>query len=140
MELFDPLQDIQQYSPTLKITQVLAFCERKGLNITRPMVQNYIRDGVMPPPKGRVYTNKHLAALALISRLKTVYDIPTIKAVLAPYMDAEGLPLDKYAEIMQNVHAAQKQWDAKVAPVFDKGMGTCAAMLHTAYLREGLLN
>ncbi|MCL2287036.1 MAG: DUF1836 domain-containing protein [Firmicutes bacterium] len=113
----DPLHDIRHYSPTMTIAQVLKFCERKNMGITRGMVQNYIRDGLLPPPVNkRVYTHKHLAALAMIDRLKTVFDIPTIKKALLPYLDEEGLPTEVYAAIMQKLAGMEAQWQASIAP------------------------
>ncbi|MCL2356213.1 MAG: DUF1836 domain-containing protein [Defluviitaleaceae bacterium] len=102
----NPLSDIRHYSPTMTISQLMKFCEKKELKITRAMVQNYIRDGVMPPPANkRFYTHKHLAALVVIDRLKTVFEIPQIKAELEPFLDDEGLPLEIYFELMQNARS-----------------------------------
>lgn len=113
----DPLHDIRHYSPTMTIAQVLKFCERKNMGITRGMVQNYIRDGLLPPPVNkRVYTHKHLAALAMIDRLKTVFDMPTIKEALLPYLDDEGLPTEVYATVMEKLATMEAQWQASVAP------------------------
>ncbi|MCL1877272.1 MAG: DUF1836 domain-containing protein [Defluviitaleaceae bacterium] len=99
----DPLADIRHYSPTMTISQVLKFCEKKGVQITRAMIQNYIRAGVLPPPVNkRLYTHKHLAALVTIDRLKTVFEVSQIRAELEPFLDAEGLPLEIYFELMQN--------------------------------------
>jgi len=113
----DPLQDIRHYSPTMAITQVLKFCERKNIGITRGMIQNYIRDGLLPPPvKKRIYTHKHLAALAMIDRLKAVFDMPTIKEALSPYMDEEGLPIDIYDTIMDKLIDIAAKWQASIAP------------------------
>jgi len=79
------------------------------------MIQNYIRDGLLPPPVGRLYTHKHLAAIVMIVRLKTVYDIPKVKAAMAPFMDDEGLPLDIYKWLVQKQKATLDQWMASVA-------------------------
>jgi len=96
----DPLNDIKQYSPTFKIKQVVEFFERKDVGITRAMIQNYIRAELLPPPvNGRLYTHKHLAALVMIDKLKTVFEIGTIKEALMPFMDDEGLPLEIYTEL-----------------------------------------
>ncbi|MCL2457122.1 MAG: DUF1836 domain-containing protein [Defluviitaleaceae bacterium] len=100
----DPLNDIRHYSPTMTISQVIKFCEKKQMSITRAMIQNYIRAGLLPPPKEkRFYTHKHLAVLAMTDCLKTVFDIPTIQKALAPHMDDEGLSLEIYAELMQEI-------------------------------------
>jgi DNA-binding transcriptional MerR regulator len=98
----------------MTISQVLKFCEKKELSITRAMIQNYIRAGLIPPPiEKRLYTHKHLAALALIDRLKTVFDIPTIQGALAPYIDDEGLSPETYAALMQKTEALTREWLAQ---------------------------
>ena len=108
--MIDPLSDIQQYSEALTISQVLKFCEKKDIGITRGMIQNYIRDGLLPSPVNkRFYTHKYLAALVLIDRLKTVFDIPSIKKALTPFMDEEGLPLDVYKKMMSGANALLRQ-------------------------------
>jgi len=115
--MIDPLADIHHYSPTLTISQVIKFCEKKALPVSRPMIQNYIRDGLLPPPVNkRIYTHKHLAALVIICRLKTVYDMPAIKTALAPYMGEEGLPLETYKWLMNKQKDALDLWLANVAP------------------------
>jgi len=134
----DPLHDIKNYSPTLTIKQLLTFCERKELDVTRAMVQNYIRDGLMPPPNGRLYSQKHLAALVVIARLKTVFDIPTIKKVIAPFLDEEGLPLELYEQIIQVINEANGQWEKAVAPVFAqvKDAGILSEMMYVSFLKK----
>jgi len=113
----DPLNDIRHYSPTLTISQVLKFCEKKALGITRGMIQNYIRDGLLPPPVNkRQYTHHHLAALVLIDRLKTVFDIPTIQSVLVPFMDDHGIPIDTYADLMRKIEILLQQWQSNISP------------------------
>jgi DNA-binding transcriptional MerR regulator len=130
MEHVDPLHDIHHYSPTFTITQILKFSERKDLRITRPMVQNYIRDGLLPPPKGRLYTHKHLAALVLIQRLKVAFDMPAIKTALVPFYDAEGLPLETYNRLMKTLAAANEQWKKCLAPLFaQEGEGEKSAAM-----------
>ena len=112
----DPLHDIHHFSPNLTITSVLKFCEKKGLPISRPMIQNYIRDGLLPPPNGRIYTHKHLAALVIIHRLKAVFDMPTIKKALEPHMDEEGLPLETYKWLIHKQKDMLDTWLASIAP------------------------
>jgi len=115
--MMDPLSDIHHYSPSLTITQVIKFCEKKAVPLSRPMIQNYIRDGLLPPPVNkRIYTHKHLAALVIICRLKTVYDIPAIKKALLPHMDEEGLPLEIYKQLMKKQDETRNLWLTKVAP------------------------
>jgi len=107
----DPLNDIRQYSPAMTISQVLKFCEKKDIGITRGMIQNYIRDGLLPPPVNkRLYTHKHIAALVLIDKLKAVFDIPSIQKVLVPLMDDEGLPIDAYNDLINQTTELLRKW------------------------------
>ena len=112
----DHLSDIHHYSPNLTIANVIKFCEKKGLPISRPMIQNYIRDGLLPPPINRNYTHKHLSALVIISHLKAVCDLPIIKEALAPHMDEEGLPLETYRWFISKQKELMDLWLAQVAP------------------------
>lgn len=96
------LFDIHQYSQHFTISQVIKFFERKGLTITKSMIQNYVRDGLLPPPVNkRQYTHKHLAVLALACELKTVYEMSDVKRALLPLMDNEGIPLEVYQKYIQ---------------------------------------
>jgi len=140
--MIDPLQDLKQYSPTFTISQVLAFFERKEMEITRGMIQNYIRDGLLPPPVNkRKYTQKHLTALAMIDRLKTVFDIPTIKEALTPYMDEEGLPLESYQEIMEKLSGMISKWRANMAPALtvEEDGGTLMSMVFASELKKAVM-
>ena len=111
----NPLSDIRHYSPKLTISQLIKFFEKKEMNLTRGMVQNYIRDGLLPPPVDkRFYTHKHIAALVVICKLKTVFDIPTIQKTLVPLMDDEGLPLEVYSQMFDKIpNLLAKILDAK---------------------------
>ena len=102
--MINPLSDIRHYSPRLTISRLIKFFEKKEISLTRGMVQNYIRDGLLPPPVGkRFYTHKHIAALVIICKLKTVFDIPTIQKTLVPLMDDEGLPLETYSMFFDRI-------------------------------------
>jgi len=123
----------------MTIAQVLKFCEKKSLGITRGMIQNYIRDGLLPPPVNkRKYTHNHLAALVLIDRLKTVFDIPTIQSVLVPLMDEHGIPVDDYFKLVGKLEMLAQKWEENIAPVLvqeDDG-GTFVRMVFAAELKR----
>jgi len=138
----DPLQDLKQYSPTFTISQVLAFFARKNMDITRGMIQNYIRDNLIPPPVNkRKYTQKHLAALAMVIRLKTVFDMPTIREALSPYMDEEGLPLESYQEIMEKLSGMISKWQKSMAPALtvEEDGGTLMTMVFASELKSAVV-
>ena len=131
----DILQDISQYNQQISISQVVTFFNRKGLTLTKSMIQNYVRDGLLPPPVNkRYYTPKHMAALALIARLKTVYDLPSIKAALTPLMDNEGIPLELYRQYIQKTQKLSAAWQETI---FTKNLPEqLLLMAHTADLKE----
>ena len=133
--MHNPLSDIRQFSPTMTMTQLQKFFEKKGLVVTRAMIQNYVRDGLLPPPVGkRFYTHKHIAALVLVDRLKTVFDMPSIRAVLVPYMDNEGVPLEIYEDLMGKVEAVTGGWLAAQAGLLERD-GALLLMACTAELK-----
>ena len=100
----DILRDISQYTKQFTISQVVTFFDRKGLLITKSMIQNYVRDGLLPPPSNkRYYTHKHLATLALITKLKTVFEMSDIKAAMSPYIDNEGVPLEIFRNLPETL-------------------------------------
>jgi len=114
----DILLNIDQYPPRLAISNVVKFFEQRGVTVTKSMIQNYVRDKLLPPPvDNRYYTHKHLATLALIDMLKTVYDMTAIKAVLLPLIDGDGVPLDVYFRCVQRTEAMAERWQESVAPL-----------------------
>ena len=134
--MHDPLHDIHHYGKTLTIAQVLKFFQKKECNITRAMIQNYIRDGLLPPPVNkRFYTHKHLAALVVIDYLKNVFEISDIKTALGPHMDEEGLPLESYAELIRALENITAYWKAQIGALFTEN-GALALMAHTADLQK----
>ena len=139
----DPLQDIKHYSPTMTISQVLKFCQRKNLNITKGMIQNYIRDGLLPSPSNkRQYTHKHLAALVLIYRLKTVFDMPTIREAMLPFMDQEGVSIEDYQSIVLQIGDLFVQCSGVLAPALkaQQDGGTLLSMMFATQLKSAIVD
>ena len=98
------MQDLVDYSPKLTIAGLLKFLEKKRINITRPMIQNYIKIGLLRQPvEKRFYTHKHITTIALIERLKPVCDMQTLKMVLEEYMDDEGIPTQTYFMLLERL-------------------------------------
>ena len=137
--MYDPLADIRQYGRTMTISQVVRFFEKKELPITRAMVQNYIRGGLLPPPAGkRHYTHKHLAALVLINYLKSVFDMEDIKNALTPLMDGEGLPLETYESLLTRLDELSGVWKRTMSAFFfdAEALSRVLLMTHTADLKQ----
>lgn len=113
------LSDIHQYNQTLTISQVVKFFEKKGIHVTKSMIQNYVRDGLLPPPiNKRHYTPKHLTTLALIHYLKNIYEITAIKNALAPFMEEEGISPEIYTQVTQRLEKLSAHWTEQIATQF----------------------
>ncbi len=54
--------------------------------ITKTMVGNYTRDGVLMPSKNKKYNKNHIIMLILIYHLKQILSIEDIKALFSPIM------------------------------------------------------
>jgi len=134
--MIDPLSDINQYGKNLTIAQAVKFFEKKGLKISRAMIQNYIRDGLLPPPAGkRIYTRGHLAALVVIDRLKTVFEMNEIKAAILPHLDGEGMPLDFYYGLLDSLSKIEIE-SSVIDEAFRGENGLLVLMLRAAELKQ----
>ncbi len=80
---FDAMPDIDLY-----MDQVLAFLSRKQLSgragdsLTSAMINNYIKDGLVPRANGKKYAREHLIYLSLVARLKQVLSVKDMTTLL----------------------------------------------------------
>lgn len=75
----------------------------KGL-LTPSMINNYVKSGVLPPPKNKKYNRTHLAILMIICAMKPVMEISAISDVIGrttSSMDIERV-LDEFARMYEN--------------------------------------
>ena len=82
----------------LYMDQVLYYCneslaffqgEMEGGALTSSMVNNYVKNGVLPHPEKKKYGKEHLATLLMLCLLKQVLPLPDIATLL------QGKPLDR---------------------------------------------
>jgi hypothetical protein len=93
----------------LYMDQVIALVEKylgslspdKKELITPSMINNYVKSGVLPPPKNKKYNRLHLALLMIICSAKSVLEISVISDIVMESGDIESL-LDSYAKIYEN--------------------------------------
>lgn len=73
---------------SLYMDQVISYMPRQFINIgadselTPAMVNNYIKDGLLPRADGKKYTRVHLTYLTMICALKQVLSVKEIKFLL----------------------------------------------------------
>lgn len=68
----------------LYLRDSLRFFERdeEDVLLTNSMINNYVKNGVLPHPEKKKYSRQHLAALITICMLKQVLTIPDISTLL----------------------------------------------------------
>jgi len=101
---WDTLPDIDLY-----MDQVLSYMSRQLLsarpesNITASMVNNYIRNGIMPRSNGKKYSREHIAKLTAICIMKQVLSVGDI-SVLFSQLPSNNIHnvYDKYREILDS--------------------------------------
>lgn len=89
---WEDLPDLELY-----MDQVLSLVERylhydEDRGLTASMVNNYVKQKVLPPPVNKRYGRGHIAALLMLCVLKSVMPISAIQKLFQSCGGADGLP------------------------------------------------
>ena len=103
-EDYDPLSWERLPELELYMDQVITFMNRQLEPIvtdtekvlTPSMINNYVKDGVLPSPVKKRYSKEHLAMLMGICSLKSVLSLPQINTLLSE-MTKDGKISEQYA-------------------------------------------
>ena len=79
----------QVISVSEKYLSLLAVGE-KSL-ITPSMINNYVKNGVIPPPVRKRYSREHLAAIIIVCALKSTVEIQDIALIIRNSCDMRGM-------------------------------------------------
>ncbi len=107
-ELLDWAKSIREYEPvewerlpeldlymdqviTLMDKQLAPFSSNGERLLTSSMINNYVKDGVLPRPESKKYSRDHLAMLLMICMLKSVLSLPEINAILQGMTSEHGI-------------------------------------------------
>lgn len=89
----------------LYMDQVVSFIEESLINlfplkntnkdkfITKTMINNYVKHGILTPPVNKKYNKTHLARLIVICILKQVYSINDINSLIDLALETSGIEL-----------------------------------------------
>jgi DNA-binding transcriptional MerR regulator len=99
--------------------------------LTKTMINNYTKAGILMPPKNKKYSQRHMILLILIYYLKQILSINDIKAIMAPILNnintAEDdiIPLEEiYSTILEIKHREFESFcdgfDDKLKEIGDK--------------------
>jgi len=101
---WDSLPDLELY-----MDQVLTFMNRQlepfspddERLLTTSMINNYVKDGVLPRPERKKYSREHLGMLMMICSLKSVLSLPEIAEMLHTLTEDGGVSgrYDEFAKI-----------------------------------------
>ena len=145
---YDELPDLPLY-----MDQVVVLMERylaplapgEEKPVTPAMINNYVKQGVIPPPVNKKYEKRHLAYLVVVCVLKQVLSISEIREMIATetqdgeiYSLYDGFCADQEdafhaaAEIMQE--SVGQMSDEKLA--LQLAMSACAQRISVAQLMK----
>lgn len=100
--------------------------QEKDPILTPAMINNYVKQKIMPAPHKKKYRREHMAALMVISLLKRVLSMPEIGSIIA-MMTAESATSQTYnnfcAELERTLVRAYAENTLEVAP---RGQGLAA--------------
>lgn len=99
---WNALPDIDLYmDQVLGYMRRQLFSSRPESSVTAAMVNNYIRDGILPRTNGKKYSREHLAKLTTICIMKQVLSVGDFP-LLFTLFSKEDLPeaYDKYREVL----------------------------------------
>lgn len=104
---WDRLPELDLYMDqviTLMNKQLSAVSVDSDRPLTSSMINNYVKDGVMPRPIQKKYNREHLTVMLMICMLKSVFSLPEIRGLV------EGLSRFNSSEQLYTVfHDAEQQ-------------------------------
>lgn len=78
------------------------YIDGKGL-LTPSMINNYVKSGVLPPPKNKRYNRTHLAILMIVCAMKPVMEISAVSDIIGRSIAAGNIEnvLDEFARMYE---------------------------------------
>lgn len=123
----------------LYMDQVIAYLPRQRIrfndreNMTSAMVNNYIKDGLLPRADGKRYSRTHLAYLTAISDLKQVLSVKEMAALIRG--GEEGVETARLYEVFQKeLDGALRETAGRIDP--ETGEGELARLALALALRS----
>lgn len=73
--------------------------------VTSSMINNYVKLGIIPPPKKKKYSKLHLAYLLIVCTLKQTLDMSTIQQIIPVELNEDDAK-KTYDSFVRNQHTA----------------------------------
>ena len=104
------ISDLSSFpSLNLYMDQVLEILSQNSIflakeeKLTSAMVNNYIKEGLLPRAKGKKYSKQHVALLTIISRLKQILSVKEISSLMVLF-GKEEVPQEKREALYDNIY------------------------------------
>ncbi len=91
--------------------------------LTPSMINNYVKDGVLPRPSQKKYGREHLSRLLMICTLKSVLSLPEIDSTLRGLTEVQPIR-DLYQDFADAQNIALKEVAERVEGLSDQGEET----------------
>jgi DNA-binding transcriptional MerR regulator len=105
-------------------------------NLTKMMVNNYAKAGLIAPPNGKKYTKKHIVEMLLVNNLKNTLSLSKIKQTFDG-MDIETIPADRlsslYDSMIEDKASVKGRFGGIAEEIFDFGTETEEETLRTLF-------
>jgi len=108
------ISDLSSFpSLNLYMDQVLEILSQNSIflakeeKLTSAMVNNYIKEGLLPRAKGKKYSKQHVALLTIISRLKQILSVKEISSLMVLF-GKEEVPQEKREALYDNIYVKFK--------------------------------
>ena len=111
--LVNIVDSFSKYHSKLHLSQVILFFERNGIFLTKTMIQNYVRIGILPPLyEKRYYIKEHIILLFFINSLKSILSLDELKLIFKNIDDLEifyeiFIKLLKSSEMIKDINNLQ---------------------------------
>lgn len=120
---WDRLPEIYLYMDqvlTYMDKQLKLFERSDNALLTSSMINNYVKDGVLPRPEQKKYSRDHLAFLTVICLLKQVLSIPDISILIKSLLE-DASKSEMYDRFCDAQSAAMKEVCERVESAVPKG-------------------
>ncbi len=112
--------------------QVVSYLSRQSVGgkapaITSAMINNYVKDGLLPRANGKRYQKEHLVFLTAIGMLKNVLTVRDMKLLLDSEIQ-EGGEQAFYARMLRETEEAFSAAELGIDPDMDESEVTSAAL------------
>ena len=104
---WEKLPDIDLYLDQI-VTLLMEYLEpfitdKEEKIITKTMINNYVKSGVLKPPVKKKYTKTHLATLIVLCLLKQVYSINDVKELIRLALGVASIDIsyNKFCNILE---------------------------------------